>query len=71
MCGTVAEHEDDFCHDCGHGFDYVAPRARDSEDDEAAAETCPVCQYGEIQALPYGVQQCDACGYTARDWTTA
>jgi hypothetical protein len=71
ICGTVAEHEDDFCHECGHGFSYTAGDGAREADAEPQGETCPVCHYGEIQELSYGVRQCDSCGYTARDWSPA
>lgn len=70
-CGAMAEHDDDFCHECGHSFGYAPGDGASEATPEPAGEQCPVCQYGEICSLSYGVRQCDSCGYTARDWPTA
>lgn len=70
-CGTADEHGDDFCHDCGHSYDYRAEADPDAEPlDAPTAGTCINCQ-AEILELSYGIRQCESCGYTVRDWSTA
>lgn len=66
-CGEPDTHGDDFCHECGHAFDFSAGGATAEAGQEVRGEACPTCRYGEIQQLSYGVRQCDSCGYTARD----
>lgn len=70
-CGTPDVHGDDFCHECGHAYAYSHRDADAEADDDVQGETCPSCLYGEIIELSYGVRQCESCGYTARDWSTA
>jgi hypothetical protein len=65
-CGTPDEHGEDFCFECGHAFTHGRVSAEDAR--EPHGETCPICDYGEIEDLSYGVRQCDRCGYTVRDW---
>jgi ribosomal protein L37AE/L43A len=71
-CGAEQRHSDDFCHDCGHAFAWMASELGGDElGEEPRGEQCPMCTSGEVQHLPDGIRQCDACGYTARDWSTA
>ncbi len=64
-CGTVATHDDDFCYECGHGFDF---RDEDPlQEGEQRSAQCPVCPSGEVVELSYGVRQCDMCGFSERD----
>jgi hypothetical protein len=69
-CESVETHGDDFCHSCGYAYDATSSSASFS-DDTSMGESCPACLYGEIHDLSYGVRQCESCGYTARDWSTA
>lgn len=71
-CGEAQSHDDDFCHECGHSFSWGDANRGDSLPDASErGERCPMCPTGEIHDLEYGVRQCDSCGYTARDWSTA
>jgi hypothetical protein len=71
-CGTTDEFGDDFCHECGHSFGWAGRSTGDGDDEhEGGGEPCPTCHSGTIEELSYGVRQCDTCGYTARDWSTA
>ena len=69
-CGAVQTHDDDFCYDCGHSFEWRSADSGDL-DDEAAVTTCSMCDYGEIVLQSDGVRQCDRCGFTVRDWPEA
>lgn len=69
-CGAVDEHGDDFCHECGHSFGWTTIGV-DDEVDDGGGEQCPMCHSGQVQGLSYDIRQCDTCGYTARDWSTA
>lgn len=65
-CGEPDLHGDDFCHECGHGFEHFT-----SADDVIEAgehgTACPICAAGELAMLEYGRTQCESCGYTTRD----
>lgn len=67
VCGEVGLEERGFCVECGHSFDFRPDDGEEDGDDGRATVRCPICSYGEIWPLSYGVRQCESCGYTVRD----
>lgn len=65
-CGEPDLHGDDFCHECGHGFEHFA-RTGDASDGEVQLDPCPMCPSGELARLDHGRTQCDSCGFMVRD----
>lgn len=65
-CGAPDLHGDDFCHECGHGFEHFGWGHLGGAG-AMPSTRCPVCVTGELLELEYGRSQCDACGYTPRD----
>ncbi len=67
-CHETADHDDDFCHECGHDLEWTGGGSGASEDEESG-QLCPACGYGELRPSAMGHPQCESCGHTTRDWS--